>query len=263
MIKFCTLASSSSGNCAYFQCDDDALLIDCGLSARMTLSLLQQSHLDIAAIRGICITHEHSDHIKGVKLLQKKLDVPVIASAGTLNALQEQLCETPPRQLITADGSFFIGSMEVQPFKLSHDAAEPLGYRIFTRYGSVAVCTDTGIFSKEIGSGLSGCDCILLESNHDLTMLQNNPSYPARLKSRIAGRSGHLNNVQCAEAAATLFEEGTRHFLLGHLSPHNNTPAAAYTTVKNHLEQAGAAIGVDTTLCVAPQNAVSPVLIRR
>lgn len=263
MIKFCTLASSSSGNCVYVQCDQDALLIDCGLSARMTLSLLEQNRLEANAIRGICVTHEHSDHIKGIKVLQKKLNVPVMASQGTINALQDQLFETPQHMLIPVDTSFFIGNMEVQPFRLSHDAAEPFGYRVFTRYGSVAVCTDTGIFSKDILNELSGCDCVLLESNHDLNMLQDNPAYPAALKKRIAGRCGHLNNRQSAEAAALLYQEGTRHFLLGHLSPHNNTPAAAYDAVKAGLEEAGAVIGEDVGLYVAPQGNASPVLIRR
>lgn len=262
MLKFCTLASSSSGNSVFMQDGDDAVLIDCGLSCKMTLAAMCESGLDPRMIRAILITHEHSDHVKGVRVLQKKLGVPVMGAYGTLRALSDQLSEVPPHQVIPVEDSFYLGGLEVQPFPLSHDAAQPMGYRIFGHTGSCAVCTDTGVLLKEAEAALSGCDCVLLEANHDPELLQGCEAYPAATRKRIAGRHGHLSNEQSAQAAAMLYRSGTRAVLLGHLSPHTNTPALAYAAVRDGLMQAGADIGRDVKLLVAPQFGVSPMLVR-
>ena len=252
-MQFCTLFSGSSGNCAYLATERGGLLIDCGMSGKQTLGALQAAGLDIASIRGILITHEHSDHIKGAGVVSRKLDIPIYASEGTWEGMYRTIGELPNnhRLIIREDESFFLNDIEVLPFHIPHDANEPTGFRFFTGQHSVAVATDLGHFSKFVFQAIEGADIVLLESNHDPEMLRNNPVYPQRLKTRILGRKGHLSNEAGAEAAVKLLNSGTRHLLLGHLSKENNTPDIAYQAVSCALTETGAVIGEDVSLHVA------------
>ena len=155
------------------------------------------------------------------------------------------------RIVIRAGESFFLDDLEIAPFSIPHDAADPVGYRIFTRDRSVGVATDLGHFSSAVRDALDGADVVLLESNHDPDLLTQNPHYPQRLKTRILGKKGHLSNLSGAQAAVWLAQRGTRHLLLGHLSSENNTPDLAYRASHAALTDAGARVGSDVTLHVA------------
>ncbi len=252
-MQFCTLFSGSSGNCAYLSTERGGLLIDCGMSGKQTLDALRQAGLAASAIHAILITHEHSDHMKGAGVLSRKLGVPLYATEGTWDGMQKAVGEIPKqhRMIIRNEESFFLNDIEAIPFRIPHDANEPTGFRFFTGRHSVAVATDMGYFSKFVFQAIEGADIVLLESNHDPEMLKSNPSYPSYLKTRILGRKGHLSNEAGAQAAVQLAQSGTRHLLLGHLSPENNTPDIAYQATAAALTTAGAVIGDDVSLHVA------------
>ncbi len=263
MLTFCSLFSGSSGNAAYVAHDGDAVLIDCGMSGRQVLDALQNAGLDARRIRALLITHEHSDHIKGAGVVARKLGVPIYATDGTWDAMEGALGALPPRQCVRlrAGESFFVGGMEAASFSIPHDASDPVGYRLFTPAGSVAVATDMGFFADGVKSALAGADVVLLESNHDPDRLRENPHYPPRLKSRILGQKGHLSNQSGAEAAVYLAQQGTRHLLLGHLSRENNTPELAYGVARDALRAAGADVGRDVSLNVASRVCASQLYV--
>jgi phosphoribosyl 1,2-cyclic phosphodiesterase len=258
-LQFCTLFSGSSGNVVYLASQRGGLLIDCGMSARQTLEAMTRSGLDPSSVHGILITHEHSDHVRGVGVVSRKLGVPVYATQGTWEGMAAAVGELPAhnRVVIGAEGSFFLDDMEIVPFSIPHDANDPVGYRIFTGRHSVAVATDLGYFSQTVADAVAGAEIVLLESNHDPELLKKNPHYPASLKARILGRKGHLSNDAGAQAAVRLAQCGTKHLLLGHLSRENNTPDMAYRTTHTALTEAGADIGQEVTLHVASRTSVS------
>lgn len=256
MLTFCNLYSGSGGNATYIGTEKDAVLVDCGMSGKMIEQALAAARLDPARIRAILITHEHSDHIKGVGVLSRRWGVPVAATPATLAAMEKCLEGVPDARRLALDAgeSFFVGSLECVSFAAPHDAAGPVGYRVFSRDGSAACATDMGYFSAEAEAALCGANVVLLESNHDPDLLQANPNYPASLKTRILGRKGHLSNEAGAAAAVKLLASGTQHLLLGHLSRENNRPRLAYTTAGEALAKTGAREGEDFTLHVASQD---------
>ena len=252
-LTFCTLFSGSSGNVVYLGGDDGALLIDCGMSGKQVLEAMAAAGLSPSSLKGMLITHEHSDHVRGAGIISRKLGIPIYATEGTWSGMERTLGAIPARDriAITAGESFFACGMEIAAFSIPHDANDPVGYRFFCRSHSVAVATDLGYFSQGVCDAISGAELILLESNHDPELLKQNPHYPARLKSRILGQKGHLSNDSGADAAVTLAGCGTKHLLLGHLSNENNTPDLAYRTAHAALTAAGAKVGEDVTLNIA------------
>ncbi len=252
MTTFCTLFSGSSGNAAYLGTGRGAILIDCGMSGRQTLEAIGQAGLDARTLSAILITHEHSDHVKGAGVLSRKLGIPIYATEGTWSGMESAVGPLPAhhRVVIEAGESFFLNEWEIAPFSIPHDAADPVGYRFFGP-ADIATATDLGYFSPTVQDAVRGAELVVLESNHDPDMLKQNPYYPQHLKSRILGRKGHLSNESGAEAAVWLAQNGTKHFLLGHLSSENNTPDLAYRASYDALVVAGAEIGRDVSLHVA------------
>ena len=235
------LFSGSSGNCTLIGADGGLFMVDAGKSARAVsaaLALAGEKPEDIAAI---FITHEHTDHIAGVGVLCRRYGIPVYANAATWQAMEPLIGEVPPKciRVFESGRDFFIGGVSVLPFCIPHDAAEPVGYRVYYGGHSVATATDIGVFTKKTLEALSGTDIVLLESNHDIDMLHANDHYSAQLKARILGRYGHLSNEACGEALLQLYQTGVRHAVLGHLSHENNTPELAMSTVCGVLRAHG------------------------
>lgn len=238
---FCSLFSGSSGNAIYVGAGDTRLLIDAGMSGRAVSEALASIGVLPETLSAILVTHEHSDHIKGVGILSRKYHVPVYANARTWQAMERALGNIAPgsRREFESGETFYIGNAGIMPYRISHDAAEPVGYRVYYGGHSVATATDIGVFTRKTLDALAGTDIVLLESNHDIDMLHENVRYSAQLKARILGRYGHLSNEACAEALLQLYQTGVRHAVLGHLSHENNTPELAMSTVCGILQQNG------------------------
>ena len=252
MAKFCSLFSSSRGNCTYIGTGESGILIDCGVSCKRTLETLSALGVDPARLRAVFVTHEHSDHVSGLRVFAGKFRIPVYASAGTLSAIEQSgvLNGDFPAFIVPSCG-LDLDDFFIRPFPLSHDAKEPVGFSVTTSDGRrVSVATDTGIVTDEILSAVAGSDLVLLESNHDVGMVQNG-TYPYATKRRILSALGHLSNDVCAETAVSLLNSGTTRFCLGHLSRDNNIPELAYQTTFSELSLAGAKEGTDYQLRVA------------
>ncbi|MDF2631893.1 MAG: fold metallo-hydrolase [Caproiciproducens sp.] len=263
MARFCPLFSGSSGNSYYIGSAGSGILIDAGRTAKQLTNMLDLCGIDINAVKAIFVTHEHSDHVKGLRVFASRCHIPVYSSPGTLNALEGMGC---------LDGKFPVGvidekglecaDMVIRTFRTSHDSAESVGYRIQTHDGrNVGFSTDLGFMSDAVRGELTGADLVVLESNHDVGMLKNGP-YPYPLKQRILSDTGHLSNLACADELCGLAGKGTTRFVLAHLSSENNTPELAYQTALCSLSLAGLKEGTDYQLSVAPkENAAGKVMI--
>lgn len=234
--SFCPLFSGSGGNCLYVGAGDTRLLVDAGMTGRAIETQLCSIGVAPASLSGILITHEHSDHIKGVGVLSRKYDLPVYANEKTWMAMQDKIGGVSlrnQRQFYTGE-DFYIGAMGINPFSIPHDAAEPVGYAFYHGTLKAATATDIGHVNDTWVDAVSGAQVMMLESNHDVEMLMDG-HYPQYLKRRIRGRHGHLSNTDSAKALLRLVEGGLRHVILGHLSEENNSPElafqAAYTTL--------------------------------
>ena len=242
MAKFYPMFSSSKGNCTYVGNSSGGVLVDAGVSYKRIKEALDENGIPVTNLKAVLITHEHSDHIKGLKVLLKNTGVPVIASRDTVYALEYHkiIDDTTPRIYIDDFCEYCLGDITVKRFPTSHDCVGSSGYTLkLSEELRVAVCTDLGIVTDEVYSALSGCDLVMLEANHDPVMLRLGP-YPPELKIRVGGDRGHLANAVSAELAGRLYKTGTRRFVLAHLSENNNTPEKAESAVRAALFDAGA-----------------------
>ncbi len=262
---FCPLFSGSSGNALFCQYGNTRLLIDAGKPGRQVEEALRSIGADPGTLSGILITHEHSDHIHGVGVLARRYGLPLYATAGTWAAMEDKIGRIDPglRREIQAGRDFYLGDIGVAPFPIPHDAADPVGFRLYGGALSVSTATDLGHFSRYVFDQIAGSDLILLESNHDPDLLRANPRYSAQLKARILGDHGHLSNQNCAEALLALIAAGTGTVLLGHLSGENNTPELARKVSTEALEREGIRTGRDVQLSVALRDQVGKVYILR
>ncbi len=251
MAKFYPLFSSSSANASYIGGRNAGILVDAGASCKKMLEALDRNGLQKQCVQGIFITHTHSDHIKGLRVLLGKLKVPVYATARSLEKLVQDGQIPAGIDTISIDtGAVSCGDCEITAFPTMHDAPGSCGYRIRTADDKLcAVCTDLGVVTREVFDALCGCDMVLLESNYDPAMLRHGP-YPPELKRRIMSEYGHLSNDDSADFARSLVNSGTTRILLGHLSPHNNTPECAAQAVSAGLREFTS--GLDYLLGIAP-----------
>ena len=242
-MKASVFASGSTGNCLLLSQGGTHVLIDAGISLRRLEKTLAQSGPALRDIGGVLITHEHSDHISGLKMLLKYTDLPVYAPHTVANRLFGLLPELCDRLTVVPVGEeFALGDMRVRAFHTPHDTDESVGYRV-AGDSVFALATDMGCVTEEVLAGLSGADTALIEANHDLDMLYAG-RYPFPLKRRIASDRGHLSNAACAELAHTLASGGTRQIVLGHLSRENNSPRRALDTVGETLAELPCALYV-------------------
>lgn len=261
MSRFCTLCSSSKGNCYYISGGGTSLLVDAGLGPRNLKKALDSLDVALEELAGVVITHEHTDHVKGLCSLVRKFRLPVYASEGTLSALEAMGALPPGAVVIELTGEKELAGIGIRSFSIPHDAADPVGLRFCMPDGrTVGIATDLGHVHGGIRSALTGCDLVLLESNYDPAMLQAG-AYPWFLKRRVQGEQGHLSNEAGALLATYLAQRGTTRFVLGHLSQNNNLPDIAYLTAREALQEAGAREGVDFLLSVAPAQAVHPMIV--
>lgn len=263
MAMVCPLYSGSSGNSTFIKNKDGGILVDAGVSCRAVKTGLDGIGQSMDGIRAIFVTHEHIDHIRGLKVLLKHHDIPLYASAGTLEYLELHDC-IPPDCTVSVIGpqGVYIGDMHVVPFHTPHDAAESMGFSVELGGGRrVCVATDLGFVTDEVRAHLCGSDLVVLESNYDKRMLECG-SYPYPLKRRILGQTGHLSNDHCAEELCCLANNGTTRFFLAHLSRENNVPELARQTAIAALAAGGFEQGIDYLLEVASRSAPSrPMLL--
>lgn len=252
MTKFLSLYSSSSGNSILISNNNTNILIDAGVSASKIAASLSEAGISPEDIDAIFVTHEHSDHISGIRVLLKKYNIPVYANAPSMEGVLKSAPELPAgsAHIISASNVYEIKSMKVKPFTTPHDSASSVGYVIESEGKKYAVATDTGCITKAMLSNLAGCEAVVIEANHDVQML-NCGTYPYHLKKRILSDKGHLSNDKCAWLATQLAIWGTKRILLGHLSKENNTPQKAFECVKRCLESNGFKVGSDVLLKVA------------
>lgn len=251
MARFCSLFSSSSGNSTFIGSSKTGILIDAGVSAKRIKEALLSREIDPSTLSAIFVTHEHSDHIAGIRVLASSFKIPVFATAGTIEGLNDAgvLNGKFPVFELSKDGDE-IGDLVVRSFKTPHDSNESCGFTIeFPDGRKAAVATDIGTVTNEVLNGIIGCDLVMLESNHDVGMLQNGP-YPYYLKRRILSDRGHLSNESCASVARDLVERGTTRLFLGHLSGENNIPELAFQTSFCTISETGAKIDSDYILKV-------------
>lgn len=262
MARFCPLFSGSSGNCTYIGSAKGGILIDAGVSARRITVALTERDIDPSSIDAVFITHEHTDHVSGLRVLIKRYGYKVYASAGTLDVLEQKRILSPgDRFEVLPQSGVEAADLFVTGFHTSHDSRESMGFRIKTGDDrTIAVATDTGCMTDTVRAALRGCDLVLLESNHDVGMLKNG-GYPYFLKQRILCDTGHLSNECCAAELPALAQSGTTRFVLGHLSRENNLPELAYDTALAALEQEGMIVKRDFLLNVAPSTATVPVMV--
>lgn len=250
-VQIYTLFSSSSGNCHYIRLGKKELLIDAGKNAKAIKGALSLIGTDISNISHVCITHEHSDHVSALRVLQK--------SNGTMALHYHPLCEealvssgidVSEAKCLCAGEAIDDGELHIGAFGVCHDSRACLGYRIEYKDNDatfkIGIATDIGHLTCEVAEGLCGCDCVIVESNHDAEMLRSGP-YPEYLKARIFSSEGHLPNESCAKLCSYLSKLGTHHVMLAHLSQENNDPALALRLTREAIANEDI-----TVLCASP-----------
>ena len=256
-MDFCTIASGSSGNCTYVGTQSASLLVDTGMSGKKLKESLHAIDRKMEDLSGILITHEHSDHICGLGVLARRYHLPIYATPGTIRYLISctQVGKIDPQLFhpVKEDEPFTVGDITACPFRISHDAAQPVGYRFESGGKSAAIATDMGCYDEYIISHLRDLEALLLEANHDVNMLQAGP-YPYPLKQRILSEKGHLSNEHAGHLLCEILHDNIRYILLGHLSAENNYPPLAMATVTSEIELADNPYrGDDFPIFVAPR----------
>lgn len=263
-MRMVSIASGSSGNCIYIGSDDTHILVDAGISNKRIQQGLNEIGLSGNDVDGIFITHEHSDHIKGLGVLSRKFHIPVYGTRETLDeiAVSKSLGDFDRELLnpICPDVDLNLGDLNVRPFKIDHDAANPVAYRVMCGEKAVAVATDMGHFDQYIIDHLQGLDALLLESNHDVRMLETGP-YPYYLKRRILGDHGHLSNENAGRLLNFVLHDKLKKVFLGHLSKENNYEELAYETVKLEIDEGDCPYGAsDFSISVAGRDCMSEIV---
>ena len=260
MLNFCSLYSGSSGNCLFVETENTKILIDAGVSQKKIKEACETLNTSLSSINAIIVTHEHTDHIQNVGNISQKFNIPVYATSKTFDAMPKQ-CEKisdTNKNSINIDEKFCIGDIEILPFSIPHDAANPCGYTLFADNKKICIATDIGHINNNIVKHIEGSEFILLESNYDPEVLKYT-KYPFKLKSRIAGPTGHLSNQVAGQTINYLIKSGLKNAILGHLSKESNFPELAYQTVIDELIAGGANLN-NFHLSVANRNSPSKLV---
>jgi phosphoribosyl 1,2-cyclic phosphodiesterase len=247
-VQLTILGSGSEGNGAYLETDEVRLLIDAGLSARQIRRRMATVGRAPETLHGILITHEHSDHVSGLAGLAARLNVPIYCNRLTKQAIEYQMQIQINARIFSTGDSFEIGDVTVDTFSVPHDAYDPVGFLVRTAAGNVGFLTDLGHATKLVIERVRSANVLLLEANHDVQMLQDDPRRPWSLKQRILSRHGHLSNEAAADVVEQIFSPGLRRLYLGHISRDCNRPELARKAVARRLERLdGTHVGVECT----------------
>lgn len=256
-VRLTILGSGSGGNCAYLETDETRLLIDAGFSPRQIRLRLAQIGRSPETLHGILVTHEHTDHIAGLAGLAGKLGLPVYCNRATAEEIVRYHDMSFDFRLFTTGATFEIGDVVVESFSVPHDAQDPVGFVLRTVSGRVAFATDLGHFTRLVGDRVRNARVLVLETNHDVRMLQECPHRPWSLKQRILSRHGHLSNEAAAEGFEQVVGEAMQHVLLAHLSRDCNRPELALGAIRERVERLGAR---HVQVMVTSQDQPSPTL---
>lgn len=263
-MRLCSIASGSSGNCVYVGSDATHLLLDVGISAKRTEAGLKELGVKMSDIDAIFITHEHADHISGLGVLARKYGVPIYGTKGTIDAVRQTRSlgdvDNTLFRYIKADEKCTVKDVSVYPIRTSHDAAEPVAYRLSHDGQRIAVITDLGCYNDYTVECLRDLDVLYLEANHDVHMLQAGP-YPYYLKQRILSEKGHLSNESAGKLLSRLLHDDMKAIVLGHLSKENNLPELAYESVRVEVTMSDTPYsGGDFPMYVAKRSEVSQMI---
>ncbi len=234
-MKIASIASGSNGNCYYLENDDDAILVDAGVSARQIINRMANLDLSMSKVRAVLISHEHADHVRGVDVLSRRFTVPILMTRKTY-ASYGKLISSALLNFFAPEEQIKIGRILIHPFLKYHDAAEPCSFLISSEGWNVAVLTDIGLACSNVISHVKDADAIFLETNYDEDMLSKGP-YPPFLKARIASNRGHLSNRQAGMIALEHASARLKHVILSHISENNNTPELAFQTFNHFIGQ--------------------------
>lgn len=252
MKGFCPLASGSKGNSVFFGTENTKILIDAGLSAKATKEKLAEIGVNITDLDAILITHEHSDHIQGLRVMAFKLGIPVFANNETAKGIAEFFHECPKFKIFSTGETFEFRDLEIHPFSISHDTLDPVAFTIKYNQLKTGFCTDLGFVSSLVENHLKNCDYLYLEANHQPSMVHSS-ARPMVYKQRVLSRSGHLSNEACGNLLASVAHPGLKHVHLAHLSSECNSPEMALSVV-NELLKSG---NHEVEISVAPQHKIA------
>ncbi|MDF2576577.1 MAG: Metallo-beta-lactamase superfamily protein [Chlamydiales bacterium] len=247
MIGFCPLASGSKGNCIYFGTKHTKILIDAGIGIRTIKSRLEEIDVSINEIDAVLVTHEHSDHIRGLASIAE-MNIPILANHDTANGIYEQFLEMFRFKIFTTGETFEFHDLQIHPFSIQHDAMDPVAFTIKTERYKFGFCADLGFATTLVEHQLKNCDYLYLESNHQPSMVHA-CARPMVYKQRVLSRQGHLSNEQCGLLLSKVHHENLKHVHLAHLSSECNSPEKALEVVNTILRQAGQIV----PLSIAPQ----------
>lgn len=241
-MRICCIASGSSGNCTYVGTDASHILIDAGISGKKTREGVESLNLKLNEIDAIFLTHEHSDHIKGLGIILRKFDIPVYGTPGTIDAVMKctDIGDFDHALLHTVepDEKFILKDMCIRPVSIAHDAAQPCGYRIENEGRSFGIITDIGSYDEYTIDSMKNLNAMMIEANHDVRMLQTG-RYPYMLKKRILSDHGHLSNEKAGDFLDSILNDNIKSLIIGHLSHENNLPELAYEAVRAEIEMSG------------------------
>lgn len=238
-MKLCVLASGSSGNCIFIGSEQERVLIDAGLSARETEKRLDQIGVPLSSISAVCLTHEHTDHIAGLAVLHRRHGIKLFANSGTIEAIRHDVkMDKLQWRVFTTGAPFQIGDLIFDPFPVSHDAYEPVGFVVNCGHTMVGIATDIGTPTHLVRERLRRCQALIVEANHDENLLSA-ARRPWSLKQRIAGRQGHLSNRHAAQMITEIASPALTHIYLCHLSLDCNRPNLALKEVRSALDKHG------------------------
>lgn len=253
-MNFSVLGSGSRGNAVYIESGSTGILIDAGFSGKDLQRRMRACDRDLTQVSGICLTHEHNDHILGAGVIARRHKTPIYSNYGTIAGGEKKMGKLPTVHEFETGDQFAVGDLQIRSFRISHDTADPVGYVVSDGRVSLGYCTDTGAVSHLMATRLSKCQGLILEFNHNLGLLKDGP-YPLFLQQRVRSSQGHLSNEDSASFLSTLFGEHLQTVVMAHLSETNNRPDLALQAANLAISQWG-----ETLLLTAPQDKALPLL---